>query len=188
MVRPKIIEAIHIQRHRVRPEPGPNTQNKPRELDPKGSHGLLCAHLRRKCRESVGGPDFRGVPPTEMREKCRRSGTFEGYLRQKCRESVGGPDFRGVPPTETREKCRRSGTFEGYLRRKHGKSVGGLGLSRGTSDGNTGKVSEVRDFRGIPPTEMREKCRRSSPANVHQGSQQPRILTHRPPELTKAKY
>ena len=143
MVRPKIIEAIHIQRHRVRPEPGPYTQNKPRELDPKGSHGLLCAHLRRKCRESVGGPDFRGVPPTEMREKCRRSGTFEGYLRQKCRESVGGSglsrgtsdrntgkvsevrDFRGVPPTETREKCRRSGTFEGYLRQKCGKSVGG---------------------------------------------------------------
>ena len=24
--------SIHIQRHRVRPEPGPNTQNKPREL------------------------------------------------------------------------------------------------------------------------------------------------------------
>ena len=77
MVRPKIIEAIHIQRHRVRPEPGPNTQNKPRELDPKGSHGLLCAHLRQKCRESVGGP----------------------------------------------------------------------GLSRGTSDRNAGKVSEVQDFR-----------------------------------------
>ena len=109
MVRPKTIEAIHIQRHRVRPEPGPNTQNKPRELDPKGSHGLLCAHLRQKCRESVGGQpentgtsdrnagkvsevqDFRGVPPTETREKCRRSRTFEGYLRQKCEKSVGGP-------------------------------------------------------------------------------------------------
>ena len=109
MVRPKIIEAIHIQRHRVRPEPGPNTQNKPRELDPKGSHGLLCAHLRQKCGKSVGGPglsrgtsdgntgkvsevqDFRGVPPTEMREKCRRSRTFEGYLRQKHGKSVGGP-------------------------------------------------------------------------------------------------
>ena len=53
---PVQLEAIHAQRHRVRPEPGPNTQNKPRELDPKGSHGLLCAHLRQKCRKSVGGP------------------------------------------------------------------------------------------------------------------------------------
>ena len=48
-----------------------------------------------------------------------------------------------------------------HLRQKCGKSVGGLGLSRGTSDGNTGKVSEVQDFRGVPQTEMREKCRRS---------------------------
>ena len=97
-------------------------------------------------------------------------------------------DFRGVPPTETREKCRRSGTFKGYLRQKCGKSVGGPGLSRGTSDRNAGKVSEVQDFRGVPPTETREKCRRSSSAEVHKGSQQPGIPNLRPPELTKAKY
>ena len=30
-----------------RPKPGPTAQNKPRELDPKGSHGLLCAYLHR---------------------------------------------------------------------------------------------------------------------------------------------
>ena len=28
-----------------RPKPGPTTQNKSRELDPKGSHDLLCAYL-----------------------------------------------------------------------------------------------------------------------------------------------
>ena len=56
---PVQLEAIHAQRHRVRPEPGPNTQNKPRELDPKGSHGLLCAHLRRKRVKNVGGPGLR---------------------------------------------------------------------------------------------------------------------------------
>ena len=75
-----------------------------------------------------------------------------------------------------------------HLRQKCAKSVGGPGLSRGTSDRNTGKVSEAQDFRGVPPTETREKCRRSSPANVHQVSQQPGIPNLRPQELTKAKY
>ena len=35
-------------------------------------------------------------------------------------------------------------------------------LLRGTSDRKAGKVSEVQDFRGVPPTETRKKCRRSA--------------------------
>ena len=35
-------------------------------------------------------------------------------------------------------------------------------LLRGTSDRKAGKVSEAQDFRGAPPTETREKCRRSA--------------------------
>ena len=66
--------SIHIQRHRVRPEPGPNTQNKPRELDPKGSHGLLCAHLRQNCRESVGGPGLRAFTCSVSNQECETLG------------------------------------------------------------------------------------------------------------------
>ena len=40
-------KADSYKRQRGRPKPGPTAQNKPRELDPKGSHGLLCAYLHR---------------------------------------------------------------------------------------------------------------------------------------------
>ena len=111
---------------------------------------------------------FRGGPPTEIRQKCRRSCVSEGYLRQKGGKSVGGPAFprgtsdrntakvsevlrfRGGPPTETRQKCRRSCVSEGYLRRKGGKSVGGPVFLRGTSDGNAANVSEVPYSQQIP--------------------------------------
>ena len=84
-------KADSYKRQRGRPKPGPTAQNKPSELDPKGSHGLLCAHLRRKHGKSVGGPRLlRGTsdgnagkvsevsrkkkgPPTVLWCFCRRS-------------------------------------------------------------------------------------------------------------------
>ena len=122
-------------------------------------------------------------PPTETREKCRRSKAFEGYLRRKCGKSVGGPrlskgtsdrnaekvsevqGFRRVPPTETREKCRRSRTFEGYLRQKWRESVGGQQEKEGTSDSFVVFLSEV-PLCCCRPVGCRRKCGRKKQAQT----------------------
>ena len=74
-------KADSYKRQRGRPKPGPTAQNKPRELDPKGSHGLLCAHLRRKCGKSVGGPGLRAFTCSVSNPECETLGHANLPLR-----------------------------------------------------------------------------------------------------------
>ena len=71
-------------------------------------------------------------------QSLQRERNPKGSRRRLCALAGRGP------PTEMQGKCRRCREKEKDLRQKCGKSVGGPGLSRGTSDGNTGKVSEVQ--------------------------------------------
>ena len=114
---PVQLAALPARRHRVRPEPGPNTQNKPRELDPKGSHGLLCTHLRRKRREGVGdypenadtsdgitgkvsevGRKTQG-PQTELLGKRRRFRNVSIHLLSQQ------PGMRNLGPRQSASQC-----------------------------------------------------------------------------------
>ena len=110
--------------------------------------------------EYAGRPLY-SLPPHHRRpnagpatQSLKRERNPKGSRRRLCATAVRGP------PTVLQGKCRRCRAKEGDLRRFCKESVGDAGRKKGTSDGNAGKVSEVPDKRGGPPTVLQGKCRR----------------------------
>ena len=92
-------------------------------------------------------------PPTETREKCRRSKAFEGYLRRKRGKSVGGPELlRGTSD-------RNGGKVSEVSRKKKGPPTVLLCFCQRSpyvvagqlaADGNVGAKSKRKRTRSSP--------------------------------------